>query len=170
MKTITNIIYTALAVVISALGNSMLAAILTLDNGTIKVGVDTEYAGAITWLSQSVSQTNFINDYDHGRQVQQSYYSGPEEYDPPGSRHYGDVGPWPWNPVQAGDAHGVPSAVLVYRNLFGTIYTQTRPMQWALQNWPADCIMEQWTRLDGPAVRVHCKLTNQRSDHTQYPL
>jgi hypothetical protein len=29
--------------------------------------------------------------------------------------------------------------------------------------------MEQWTRLDGPAVRVHCKLTNNRSDHTQYP-
>jgi len=29
--------------------------------------------------------------------------------------------------------------------------------------------MEQWTRLDGPAVRVHCKLTNGRSDHTQYP-
>jgi hypothetical protein len=155
--------------VIAALGNSVPAAILTLDNGTIKVGVDTEYGGAITWLSQSGSQTNFINDHDHGRQVQQSYYSGPEGYHPPGSVQYPDVGPWPWNPVQAGDAHGVPSAVLLYRNLFGTIYVKTRPQQWGLQNYPADCIMEQWTRLDGPAVRVHCRLTNLRSDETRYP-
>jgi hypothetical protein len=151
-----------------AISNSTSATILTLDNGTIRVGVDTEYGGAITWLSASGSQTNLVNDYDHGRQVQQSYYSGPDVYDPPGSIHYPDVGPWPWNPVQAGDAHSIASAVLMYRNLLGTIYTKTRPLQWALQNWPSDCIMEQWTRLEGPAVRVHCKLTNFRNDQTRY--
>ena len=145
------------------------ALLLTLDNGTIKVGVDTSYGGAITWLSRSGSQTNLVNDNDHGRQVQQSYYSGPEDFHPPGSIQYPDVGPWPWNPVQAGDAHSVPSQVLVYSNANGVIYVKTRPKQWALQNYAADCIMEQWLHLDGPAVRVHCKLTNQRSDHARYP-
>src|SRR6516164_5519165 len=59
--------------------------LLTLDNGTIKVGVDTSFGGAITYLSQSGSTNNLINDYDHGRQVQQSYYSGPANFHPPGT-------------------------------------------------------------------------------------
>jgi hypothetical protein len=143
--------------------------LLTLDNGTIRVGVDTSYGGAITWLSQSGSQTNLVNDYDHGRQVQQSYYSGPENFHPPGTIQNPNWSPFPWNPVQAGDSYGYHSAVLAYSNANGVIYVKTRPKQWALQNYNADCIMEQWTHLDGPSVRVHCKLTNQRSDHTQYP-
>src|SRR5438874_1805776 len=40
------------------------ASLLMLDNGTIKVGVDTSYGGAITYLSQSGSTNNLINDYD----------------------------------------------------------------------------------------------------------
>jgi FG-GAP-like repeat len=145
------------------------ALLLTLDNGTIKVGVDTAYGGAITYLSQSGSTNNLINDYDHGRQVQQSYYSGPANFHPPGTIQNPNWSPFPWNPVQAGDSYDYPSTVLAYSNANGVIYVKTRPKQWALQNYSADCIMEQWTRLDGPAVRVHCKLTNNRSDHTQYP-
>src|SRR6266496_3984493 len=150
-------------------GNSVLASLITLDNGVIKVGVDTSYGGAITYLSQSGSTTNLINDYDHGRQVQQSYYSGPANFVPPGAIQNPNWSPFPWNPVQAGDSYDYPSQVLAYSNANGVIYIKTRPKQWALQNWPADCIMEQWTHLEGPAVRVHCKLTNNRSDHTQYP-
>jgi hypothetical protein len=146
-----------------------LNSMLTLDNGTIKVGVDTLYGGAITYLSQSGSTTNLVNDNDHGRQVQQSYYSGPENFHPPGTIQYPESNPWPWNPVQAGELQGYASAVLATDNANGVIYVKTRPKQWALQNYAADCIMEQWLHLDGPAVRVHCKLTNQRSDHTQYP-
>jgi FG-GAP-like repeat len=145
------------------------ASLLTLDNGTIKVGLDTSFGGAITYLSQSGSTNNLINDYDHGRQVQQSYYSGPANFHPPGTVQNPYYSPFPWNPVQAGDSYNYPSQVLAYSNANGVIYVKTRPKQWALQNYPADCIMEQWTRLDGPAVRVHCKLTNNRSDHTQYP-
>jgi hypothetical protein len=146
-----------------------LASLLTLDNGTIKVGVDTSYGGAITYLSQSGTTTNLINDYDHGRQVQQSYYSGPANFVPLGAIQNPNWSPFPWNPVQAGDSYGYSSQVLASSNANSIIYVKTRPKQWALQNWPADCIMEQWTHLDGPAVRVHCKLTNNRSDHTQYP-
>jgi FG-GAP-like repeat len=145
------------------------ALLLTLDNGTIKVGVDTLYGGAITWLSRSGSQTNLVNDYDHGRQVQQSYYSGPANFHPAGTIQNPNWSPFPWNPVQAGDSYDYPSQVLAYSNANGVIYVKTRPKQWALQNYPAACIMEQWTRLDGPAVRVHCKLTNNRTDHAQYP-
>jgi hypothetical protein len=145
------------------------ALLLTLDNGTIKVGVDTLYGGAITYLSQSGTTNNLINDYDHGRQVQQSYYSGPANFHPAGTIQNPYWSPWLWNPVQAGDNYGYPSALLAYSNANGVIYVKTRPKQWALQNYAADCIMEQWTRLEGPAVRVHCKLTNNRSDHTQYP-
>ena len=145
------------------------ASLLTLNNGVIKVGVDTTYGGAITYLSQSGSTTSLINDFDHGRQVQQSYYSGPDNFHPPGTIQDPNFSPFPWNPVQAGDAFGNPSEVLAYSNANGVVYVKTRTKQWSLQNYPSDCIMEQWTRLDGPAVRVHCKLTNQRSDHTRYP-
>jgi hypothetical protein len=148
---------------------SLQGTVLTLDNGVIKVGLDTRYGCAITYLSQSRSTTNLINDNDHGRQVQQSYYSGPDPFVPPGAVQNPTWSPWGWNSAQAGDSYGYPSQVLAYSNANGVIYVKTRPKQWALQNWPADCIMEQWTRLDGPAVRVHCKLTNGRSDHTQYP-
>jgi hypothetical protein len=148
---------------------SLQATVLTLDNGVIKVGVDTTYGGAITYLSQSGSTTNLINDYSHGNQVQQSYYSGPANFLPAGTIQHPNWSPWPWNPNQAGDAFGNPSEVLAYSNANGVIYVKTRPKQWALENYPSDCIEEQWTRLDGPAVRVHCRLTNQRSDHTRYP-
>ena len=168
MKSITKFVCAAFGA-FAIFGNSVLASLITLDNGVIKVGVDTSYGGAITYLSQSGSTTNLINDYDHGRQVQQSYYSGPANFVPPGAIQNPNWSPFPWNPVQAGDSYDYPSQVLAYSNANGVIYIKTRPKQWALQNWPADCIMEQWTHLEGPAVRVHCKLTNNRSDHTQYP-
>jgi CARDB len=120
-------------------------------------------------LSQSGSTMNLINIYDFGREVQQSYYSGPANFVPQGAVQNPNWSPFPWNPIQVGDSFGYRAAVLAYSNSGGTIYVKTRPMQWALRNYPSDCIMEQWTRLDGPAVRVHCKLTNQRADHTRYP-
>ena len=144
-------------------------SMLTLDNGTIKVGVDTLYGGGITYLSQSGSTMNLINIYDFGREVQQSYYSGPANFVPPRAVQNPNWSPFPWNPIQVGDSFGYRAAVLAYSNSGGSIYVKTRPMQWALRNYPGDCIFEQWTHLDGPAVRVHCKLTNQRADHTQYP-
>ena len=57
-----------------------------LDNGVIRVGVNLQMGGAITWLSKSGSQTNLINDYDRGREVQMSDYSGPVPYLPPGKQ------------------------------------------------------------------------------------
>ena len=114
---------------------------------------------------QTISSTITTTD----GQVQQSYYSGRLIFILRARIQNPNWVPWPWNPVQAGDNYGYPSALLAYSNANGVIYVKTRPKQWALQNYAADCIMEQWPHLDGPAVRVHCKLTNQRRDHTQYP-
>ena len=43
-----------------------------LENAAIKVGVNRTYGGAITWLSIS-GGVNLVNNYDKGRQIQQSY-------------------------------------------------------------------------------------------------
>ena len=58
------------------------AAMSYLDNGVVKVGVDLAKGGSITYLSVSGTANNVINSYDLGRQVQQSYYSGPSLYNP----------------------------------------------------------------------------------------
>lgn len=144
------------------------AALLTLDNGTVRVGVDTALGGSITYLSPSGSTTNLINSYDLGRQVQQSYYSGPADFHPAGTTQHRSWSPWPWNPIQTGDAFGNRATVLESASTGDTLYVKTRPMQWALQNVPGDCTFEWWIRLEGAAVRVHCRLTSQRTDTTQY--
>ncbi len=144
------------------------AALITLDNGVLKVGVDTNYGGAITYLSLSGTTSNLINSYDLGRQVQQSYYSGPTNFVPAGAIQHPSWSPWPWNPIQVGDVYGKRAAVLVATNTNSVIYVKTIPMQWALSNYPGDCVFEWWLRLEGSAVRAHCKLTNQRLDPTQY--
>src|ERR1035437_7833481 len=58
------------------------AASSYLDNGVVKVGVDLSKGGSITYLSLSGTSDNIINNADLGRQIQQSYYSGPQPYNP----------------------------------------------------------------------------------------
>jgi hypothetical protein len=102
----------------SVLTRSSCASPLTLDNGTVKVSVDTAYGGAITYLSQSGSTTNLVNIHDFGREVQQAYYSGPANFLPPGAvqyPYYSSTG-WPWNPTQAGDVFRNAATVLASAN------------------------------------------------------
>ena len=47
-----------------------------LENEEIKVGVDLNLGGAITWLSAKNGE-NRVNNFDFGRQIQLSYFSGP---------------------------------------------------------------------------------------------
>jgi hypothetical protein len=49
-----------------------------------------------------------------------------------------------------------------------TLYVKSRPKQWALQNYDADCIFEQWITLNGSVATVQNRLINGRSDTTQY--
>ena len=137
----------------------------TLDNGTLRVGVDLSLGGVISYLGRSgEAGFNIINSHDWGRQVQQSYYSGPRPF---GEAHPGWKG-WCWNPIGTGDAYGNPAKVLEHTNDGQSMYVRSQPMQWALNNVPGDCTFESWIRLDGPVVHVRCRLTNRRSDTTQY--
>ena len=136
-----------------------------LDNGTVRIGVDLDIGGSITYLSRSGSAENLINSHDMGRQVQQSYYGGPDPY---GKAHPAWRN-WPWNPIGSGDVYGHSSRVLQHENDGKTLHVELVPLQWALNNVPGECTFDTWITLDGAACLVRCRLTNHRSDRTFYP-
>lgn len=140
------------------------AEVSTLDNGVIRVGIDLGLGGSITYLARSSDKVNIINSHDMGRQIQQSYYSGPQPY---GNAHPGWKG-WPWNPIQTGDVYGNHSKVLAQSNDGKTLYVKTIPMQWALNNVPGECECETWITLQDNTAHVRCKLSNHRPDQTNY--
>jgi hypothetical protein len=85
-----------------------------LENEAIKVGVDLSLGGAITWLSKADGE-NRVNNFDHGRQIQLSYFSGPvpfETAEQKPSDHWRHLG---WNPIQAGDDFRNGSEVIEHR-------------------------------------------------------
>lgn len=160
-----------LAVAAGMLAAPAAAQIQYLDNGSIRVGVDTSKGGAIAVLQPSGtlgSGSNVVNSFDLGRLVQQSYYAGPSSFLPAGSTQHPAWSPWPWNPVQAGDAYGSKATLISASNSGSQIYVKSRPKQWALQNVDADCTLEEWITLSGSVVTVRNRLTNARSDATQY--
>ncbi len=136
-----------------------------LDNGTIRIGVDLDIGGTITFLSRSQDAVSLINSHDLGRQVQQSYYAGPHPF---GQAHPGWKN-WPWNPIGSGDVYNHPSRVVGHSNDGKTLYIKTIPMQWALNNVPGECTFETWISLKDHTAHVRCRLNNNRPDRTQYP-
>jgi len=104
-----------------------------------------------------------VNSRDLGRQIQQSYYSGPATFDPRRNQA-SQWKPWPWNPIQSGDCFGHRAAVLSKSNNGRQIYVKTRPMQWALNNVPAQATFETWITLEDHAAWVRCRLKNHRTD------
>jgi hypothetical protein len=139
-----------------------------LDNGTIRLGVNLDIGGAITYLADSDKRINVINSYDWGRQIQMSFYSGPKPFEPNGKKpsdHWKKLG---WNPIQSGDYKGFKSKVIAHTNDKKTIYVKCIPMQWPLNNEPGECTFECRLSLEGRTVRVWSRLNNARSDKTQY--
>jgi len=55
-----------------------------LDNGQIRFGADLTIGGAITYLADSDEKVNVVNSHDWGRQVQMSFYCGPNPFEPDG--------------------------------------------------------------------------------------
>ncbi len=126
--------------------------VLTQD-GDIVVGINASeaYAGS-TLLSNHV---NLINNYDRGRQFQQSFYAavGGTETATNGENGYtrawcltaGDGGHyWPYNPVQAGDYQCNASQIIDYCVTDDTLYVKTRAMDWAQENCTTKSYMENW--------------------------
>lgn len=140
-----------------------------LDNGAIRLGVDLNLGGAVTWLSPSKSETNLINSWDWGRQIQMSYYSGPVPFTPNNKQPAPQWKALGWNPIQAGDHFGHSSKTIEHTNDGKTLYVKCVPMQWPLENEPGECTFETWYTLDGNIIKVRAALNNARSDKTQYP-
>ena len=139
-----------------------------LDNGVIRLGMNLEIGGAITWLSESGSDENLVNSHDWGRQIQMSFYSGPTPYEPDGKKPHPSWTFIGWNPIQSGDCYDNPSQVLAHENYGETAYVKCIPMHWPLDNEPGECSFEVWATLEGNTVRVRSRLTNARGDTTQY--
>jgi hypothetical protein len=158
----------AVSVVATGIGLSSTRAerMSFLDNGSIRIGVDLDTGGTITFLARSGGgeSDNLINTHDLGRQVQQSYYSGPSPF---GKPHPGWKN-WSWNPIGSGDVYGHPARVVEHKNDGAALYIKTIPMQWALGNVPGDCTFETWITLEGKKARIRNRLGNQRADKTQY--
>jgi len=140
-----------------------------IDNGVIRLGVDLQLGGSITWISRSGDHPNIINSFDLGREIQMSYYAGPVPFivgDKHPSKYWEGLG---WNPIQAGDAFHHRPRLLEQRNDGHSLYVKCTPMQWPLDDVPGECTFESWLELDGPVVHARCRLVNARSDHTLYP-
>ncbi|WP_234735615.1 hypothetical protein [Tellurirhabdus bombi] len=140
-----------------------------IENGAIRVGVDLNMGGSITFLGLTGSGVNLINNYDTGRQIQASFYSGPVPYKPNGKEPHPYWYGLGWNPVQSGDYLGNRSKVLAFENDGRQMYIKTQPMIWPVIGEVADCHVETWITLENNTVKVRCKLTNFRSDTKQYP-
>ncbi len=140
-----------------------------LENKQIRIGMDLNKGGAVTWLSSSEHPGNLINSHDLGRQIQMSHYSGPVPFSVPGKepkKEWTQIG---WNPIQTGDAFGNPSRVLTHKNNGKELYIKCIPMHWPLNNVPGECVFESWTTLDGPRVKMRFCFTNKRPDKMWYP-
>jgi len=139
-----------------------------LDNGTIRLGVDLNLGGSITYLADANDKINIINNHDWGRQIQMSFYSGPQPFTPGGkqpSKTWAGLG---WNPIQSGDYAGNRSRIIDHRNNGKSIYVKCVPMQWPLDNEPGECTFESWIRLEDNVVKVRSRINNNRTDATQY--
>jgi len=139
-----------------------------LENGVLRLGVDLSRGGAICYLSPFGSTESVVNVYDLGRYIQQSYYSGPDPFIPPGAIQHPAYAGWGWNPIQAGDVYGNRSQVIAESNDGTTLYVKCIPKQWALYDVDSECTMEAWITLAENRVHVRNRLVNFRSDSTNY--
>lgn len=141
---------------------------LYLDNDKLRVGIDLNAGGAITYLSEAGSSVNMVNNNDLGRQIQTSIYAGPYPYSVNGKQPVYEWRNLGWNPVQTGDFYNHPAEIVSYQQGQNTMYVKTIPLIWPLFNEPADCVFEHWMELKDNTIHVRCRITVNRSDTTQY--
>ncbi len=140
-----------------------------LDNGNIRLGINLDLGGSITYLADAKEKNNIINNHDWGRQIQMSFYSGPNPFTPNGKQPSTTWAGLGWNPIQSGDCAGNRSDVVEHRNDGKMLYVKCIPMQWPLDNEPGECTFETWIRLNENTVLVRSRINNKRTDKTQYP-
>lgn len=138
-----------------------------LDNGTIRIGVDKERGSAIGYFALSKDKRNFLNHFDEGRFIQQSYYG-----DPDGSV-WGKT-PWVYNPVQGGSYKGENAKTLEFRQTDKEIYAKVEPLHWANAKACPEAIMSEQITLDGAVAKIRMQLnytgeTQKRNAHQEMP-
>ncbi|QDU56123.1 hypothetical protein [Aeoliella mucimassa] len=129
--------------------------LLTIDNGTTKIGIDRSRGGSITWLSWSTYPHNTINIHDPGRLIQQSYYTG-RVLDRTAEGQSKSWSPWPWNPIQGGGVSSWARVTRFEKPNASTLTSVTIPKLWDMPDEEAAAVMHQTTRFepDMPEVMV----------------
>jgi arylsulfatase A-like enzyme len=124
--------------------------LLFIDNGEIRLGVNTNWGAGIAWFSNSRGR-NLVNHWDTGRLIQQSYYGAKD------SSMWNEK-PWRWNPVQGGDWRGNPARVLELRSTSNTLYAKSQAKHWASgEDLPV--IFEESIGLTGRLAYVRFKMS-----------
>ncbi|MDR3253080.1 MAG: hypothetical protein LBT35_05940 [Tannerella sp.] len=143
-----------------------------LENERIKLGIDLNLGGAVTFLSDKENGgKNMINSSDWGRQIQMSYYSGPWPYiGPNGEKPADNWAGLGWNPIQSGDAGGNRSKVLEFEKRGeNAMFVRCVPMQWPHTAGVAgDCEFECLYTLNDNVITMEATIVNKRTDKTQY--
>jgi len=134
-----------------------------IDNGLLTLKLDLTRGGAISYLSLSGSSRSYVNIADEGRYIQQSYYAG-KRLDRKADGQSPSWSPWSWNPIQVGDVYHNRAKILDFQKNGNTLYVKCIPMQWDMNNRPAEAEMEQWTTLEGSVLKVRNRLTCHRTD------
>ena len=142
-----------------------------IENDRLKVGFDLSIGGAVVYLEDKKHATgNMINSFDWGRQIQLSYYSGPNPFiGPNGEKPAPEWAGLGWNPIQSGDCGRNKSKVLEFKKIdASTAFVRTRPQLWPHKGVPAECVFECLYRLTANGFELNATIINNRSDKTQF--
>lgn len=161
-----------------------------IDDGTLKVGTSLAFGGAITYIARLSGnikeyvdaegntrigrlldtdgvdviseESNLVNTYDLGREIQQSFYWPVKEqhgYVPTSEKKYpGDLN---YNPIQCGSAGSVGPQIVDYHCSEDEIYVKAYGQDWYLVNQVDPTYFETWFTFgeDGVLI-VKNKMTN----------
>lgn len=120
---------------------------LFLDNGIVRIGVDTNAGAAIGFFAESKGGPNLLNHYDKGRFLQQSWYGRRDD-------SLWNGRPWRWNPVQGGSWRGEPSRLLSVVVTTNMLDARLHPRHWASGALLTNVVMEQRIELRGPVAHI----------------
>jgi hypothetical protein len=123
-----------------------------LENEIVKIGVNKDSGGSIFWFSSVAEKRNYLNHYDRGRFIQQSYYGKAD----------GSIWAkksWRWNPVQGGDYKGKPAKVIEEKKDATSLYIKSIPVHWATGQELTDCTMEEWITLNKEVAKIRFRFT-----------
>ncbi|WP_019986468.1 hypothetical protein [Rudanella lutea] len=125
-----------------------------------------QFGGALCHVSRN-GGGNFVNNFDAGRQHQDTYYGGPDPYSPPGFEKPEYWKGFPYNPIEGGDWAHNGSDILAYGfdNNTGTHYLKTRARNFPVRNYLTGFVYEKWARPVHPqAIRHWKKITWNRAN------